>query len=116
MLLYEASPSKNLELKHRKWEKSTSGKTELYEVPMPEFDLLNVKLEKDGEEEIVHKGISGPCIFIITCGKICLKSASEDRIEEYLETGQVVLVKPNVGFRVKAVGGEAEVWGAFVEA
>lgn len=115
MLHYEASLSKTLELKHHKWDKSITGKTQLYEVPMPEFSLLNLKLREDGEEEIVNKGIAGPCIFIVIGGEVCLGSTDGNDAEECLKTGQVVFVKPNVGFRMKAIGGGAEVWGAFVE-
>lgn len=83
---------------------------------MPEFDLLNIRLERDGTEEIIHEGIAGPSIFIITSGEVCLKDIDGDHPEEQLKTGQVVFIKPNVGFKIRSVGGGTEVWGAFVEA
>lgn len=116
MLRYEAGPSENLHLKYHMWDRSTTGKTELYEAPMPEFDLLNMKFEKDGEEEVIAGGIAGPSIFIVIGGEVCLESTRVDHAREYLKAGQVVFVKPAMGFKVKAVGGKSEVWGAFVEA
>lgn len=82
---------------------------------MPEFNLLNLKFARGGEGEIVNGGISGPCIFIVVSGEVCLKGTDGDGAKEQMKTGQVVFVKPNVGFEMKALGRGAEVWGAFVE-
>ncbi|KAH8155672.1 uncharacterized protein LAJ45_00682 [Morchella importuna] len=116
MLLYEASASKKLELKHQTWSKSTTGKTELYEVPMPEFDLLNIKLEEDGEKEVINEGIAGPSVFLCFDGEVSLQGIDGDNKEEILGAGQAVFIKPNSGFSIKAAGKRAEMWAAFVEA
>lgn len=87
----------------------------MYEVPMPEFNLLSLKFARGGEGEIINEGISGPCIFIVVSGEVSLKGTDRDDAKEKMKTGQVVFVKPNVGFKMKALGGGAEVWGAFVE-
>src|SRR5688572_2030498 len=113
MLRYEPGPSKNLELQHDKWRKSVNGKIRFYNIPLEEFDLLNVLLDA-GSEEIVKEGISGPSIFIVTEGDIKLRDVN-GKEEETLKRGQAIFLKPNTGLKMEAVGGSAEVWGAFVE-
>jgi mannose-6-phosphate isomerase class I len=103
-----------LELKHSQWSKGSQGKTEFYDVPMDEFDLLNIKLE-NGEEEVVKEGIRGPSVFVVNQGRVVLSALQGDK-EEELSTGNVVMIKPGFGWKVKAVEGKADVWGAFVEA
>jgi mannose-6-phosphate isomerase len=114
MLLYEASESKRLELKHEQWKRSDKGKTQIYYAPQDEFDLLNTKLG-EGEEEIVREGINGPAVFIVTEGDAVLSPVDGEK-EETLKQGQVVFVKPRTGYRLKATSEKAQVWGAFVEA
>lgn len=87
----------------------------MYEVPIPESSLLNLRFARGDEGEIINGGISGPCIFIVVSGEVCLMGIDRDDAKERMKTGQVVFVKPNVGFGMKALGGGAEVWGAFVE-
>jgi mannose-6-phosphate isomerase class I len=120
---YKTSVSKNLELKHTKWEKSTRGATHFYKAPMDEFDLLNIRLGTiggagggSGEEEVVKEGIQGPSVFVVNEGRVVF-STVEGQHEEDLPTGHVVFIKPKTAWKVRAVdGGKADVWGAFVEA
>jgi len=112
MLLYEASESKKLELRHEKWKKSGNAKTQIFYAPMDEFNLLNTKLEA-GEEEVVDKGIDGPAVIVVTQGSVVL-SRLDGSEEVKLQQGQVVFIKPGTRFKFKA-GAKAEVWGSFVE-
>jgi len=118
MLLYQASESKKLELKHSTWSKSDRGKTTFYDIPMEEFDLLNTRLAK-GEEEVVPEGINGPAVFIVTKGDVELSGSGnegEGTKKELLKQGQVVFIKPKSGYRFKAQTDNTQVWAAFVEA
>jgi mannose-6-phosphate isomerase len=114
MLKYEPMESKNLELKHETWKKSSTGKTQIFYAPMDEFDLLNTKLAKE-EKELVKDGINGPAVFIVTEGDVSLCQTKGEEKEEKLKQGQVVFIKPNTGFKLKATTEQAEVWGAFIE-
>ncbi|KAK7045616.1 hypothetical protein VNI00_007449 [Paramarasmius palmivorus] len=114
MLLYQTFPSKKLELQRQTWSKSTHQHTQLYKVPMDEFDLLNTHLLA-GMVEVIEEGIGGPTVFVVTHGTVRLSGLDAHSQTEQLTRGQVVYVKPNIGFKFTAVDGAAEIWGSFVE-
>ncbi|KAI5801278.1 RmlC-like cupin domain-containing protein [Geopyxis carbonaria] len=84
MLDYRACPSSELELKHGVWEKSGRGKTERFEAPMEEFDLLCTRLGAcEGEET---PGVSGPSVWIVTEGEAVMNHMASGEfmfIEEF---------------------------------
>lgn len=60
----------------KKYERSKNGKTQIYNPPMGEFDMLATALKK-GDKEVIEK-IEGPSIMIVTKGKGKLKAGGDE--------------------------------------
>lgn len=87
-------------------------KTVLYDPPIPEFSVLNVKIE-EGETEL-HRGINGPSVAIVTQGRGEMVGGSE-RGSIILEEGNVVFIGADVEIVWKSRHGLFEVYRAFCE-
>lgn len=115
-MTYAASPASKLYLAQTDFTRTSNGKTTLVKAPIEEFDLLKVSLNGNDEEEL-KEGLRGPSVFLVTKGKVVITPGAGDvGKEEELKEGQAVFVMPGKGWKMKALQGEAEVWGAFVEA
>lgn len=117
-LLTESGRSSELELHHENWrDRSKHGCIEFYQIPMEEFDILNLVLNDEKREETIIKGgINGPSIWIVTKGTVNVDTDMTSQ-KERLETGQVIFVKPGTELKFSSVNGsEVEAWAAFCEA
>jgi len=115
-LLTETGRSSELELHHENWhDRSKHGGIEFYQIPMEEFDILNLVLNDERREETIKGGINGPSIWIVTKGAVYIDADTSQK--ERLETGQVIFVKPGTELKFSSVNSsEVEAWAAFCEA
>ena len=114
-LTYTASPpSKHVvepRLVHSSVSVSPSGVSTLYDPPIPEFSVIQVKLPSDGKE--CHDEIKGPSIAIVTDGKGKVSWGSEVLD---IGLGDVFFIGAGTKIEFEASGvGELVVYRAFVE-
>jgi mannose-6-phosphate isomerase class I len=112
-LLTQTGRSSDLELHHGKWQGRTkNSRIEFYQIPMEEFDILHLVL-KANEQEVIHKGIHGPSIWIVMNGVVEVEASGQ---REKLQGGQVIFVKPESELTFSSIGDvEVEAWAAFCE-
>jgi mannose-6-phosphate isomerase len=84
--------------------------TRLYDPPIPEFSVLEIKLGSGSEE--VHRGIGGPSVAIVTAGSCKIKWLGG---ELEATTGEVFFVGAGTEVRIVGKEEETEVYRAFVE-
>jgi mannose-6-phosphate isomerase len=96
------------------WGSEDNGttKTILYDPPIPEFSVLNVRL-RSGETEH-HRGINGPSIVIVIGGKGEMIGGM-DKGSLLLEEGNVLFIGAGAEIIWKARHGEFELFRAFCE-
>jgi len=87
----------------------SSERTLLFDPPVPEFSVLQVKVGKNGMEH--HRAIDGPSIAIVTEGG---GSVIWDEKELELSVGKVIFIGAGTGVKFKAEK-EIVVYRAFVE-
>ncbi|KAK4166848.1 RmlC-like cupin domain-containing protein [Cladorrhinum sp. PSN259] len=97
-LTFEAHKPEDLVLKHPKTEKGTLGKTEIYNPPIREFQVLKTKLV-GGEREIISPS-EGPAVLIVTKG---VGTMAADGKTFRLEEGGIFFVAPGVEASYDAV-------------
>ena len=119
-LLSEPGRSSRLKLQHKPWSGRTQSQNiEFYDIPMEEFDLLHLTLDKEEEEMIVGNGIDGPSIWILVQGTLDVEAVNwgeQSNQRERLMCGQVVFVKPGTRIKFEKIGEEkVEAWAAFCE-
>lgn len=88
---------------------NSSSKTLLFDPPVPEFSVLQVKVAAGGTES--HPGIHGPSIAVITDGHGSIKWGGE---ELDISLGQVIFIGADTEVEFKAEK-ELVVYRAFVE-
>ena len=118
-LTYTASlPSKHIvepKPKHSSISVSQSAVSTLYDPPIPEFSVIQVKLPSGGKEG--HDGIGGPSIVIVTEGKGKVSWTFGGGAESLdIGLGDVFFVGAETKIEFEASGvGELVVYRAFVE-
>ncbi|KAK4464477.1 mannose-6-phosphate isomerase [Cladorrhinum samala] len=90
-LTFEPHKVEDMVLRHQKTRKGTFGKTEAYNPPIAEFDVLRVKLDTDEREKI--EANEGPAVLIVTKGTGKLTA---DGKAHKLEEGGIFFVAPGV--------------------
>ena len=106
-LTYTASPSSEHIVKPL----SVSQSSTLYDPPIPEFSVIQVKLPTRGKE--CHDGIRGPSIVIVTEGKGKVSWADEGLD---IGLGDVFFVGAETRIELEANGvGELVIYRAFVQ-
>ncbi|KAG6895628.1 hypothetical protein C0992_000301 [Termitomyces sp. T32_za158] len=94
---------------------TTGSPSTLYDPPIPEFSVVQLKLAPRGEEK--HRPVMGPSIMIVTDGEAVVRWELEGRKERMLNVGlgDVVFVGAGTEVRFEAGDGEFVVYRAFVE-
>ena len=106
-LTYTASPS----FEHIVKPLSVSQSSTLYDPPIPEFSVIQVKLPTGGKE--CHDGIRGPSIVIVTEGKGKV-SWGDEALD--IGLGDVFFVGAETRIELEASGvGELVIYRAFVQ-
>ncbi|KAH7888635.1 mannose-6-phosphate isomerase [Phlebopus sp. FC_14] len=106
-LTYKAGPWSNHQIKWTPF--CSSDITHSYDPPIPEFTVLEVKLQRAGTE--THDAINGPSIAIATGGSGCVKWA-EKSLD--LEEGNVVFIGAGANIAFHTSSG-LTVYRAYVE-
>lgn len=96
-------------LKPKTFDRSRSGKTQIYAPPLSEFNVLSTEL-KEGEQETIG-AINGPSIFIVTSGEGSFRA---DGKEHDLKEGYIFFIGHGVDVEYKAAKG-LQVYTAYVE-
>lgn len=91
---------------------SPSQTTTLYDPPVPEFSVLQVKLDAGAVES--HRAIDGPSIAIVTEGAGTVSWGGESSLE--LLKGLVFFIGQGAGIQFKASGDPLTVFRAFCSA
>ncbi|EPS36410.1 hypothetical protein H072_10094 [Dactylellina haptotyla CBS 200.50] len=73
MLLHNPGPSKHLLLAQTPYPKSRNSHTTKFEIPMEEFSILKISLNRSEEEFIA---IDGPAIYVVTAGEVEISARS----------------------------------------
>jgi mannose-6-phosphate isomerase len=112
-LTYSASPPSKHTVTPAPFSAPGSAST-LYDPPIPEFSVVQVKLQSGGAE--THRAVDGPSILIITEGKGKLAWADGQQSESASE-GDVLFVGAGTEIALSSVGeGLFVLYRAFVEA
>ena len=116
-LTYTASPSSKHvvepKLNHFSLSVSQSSVSTLYDPPIPEFSVIQVKLPSGGKE--CHGEVRGPSIAIVTEGKGKVSWRLEGESLD-IGLGDVFFVGAGTGIELEASGvGELVIYRAFVE-
>jgi len=110
-LTYEASPPSKHVVKSTAFSRAERRKTTLYDPPIPEFSVLQVKL--GGGEEEVHKPLDGPSITVVTEGKGSVLWSPDGRLG--LVAGTVFFAGAGTEIQFSATDSGLVVYRAFVE-
>ena len=117
-LTYTASPSSKhvVEPRHSSLSVSKSSVSMLYDPPIPEFSVIQVKVPSGGKE--CHDGIRGPSIAIVTEGKGKVSWGFEGEGLD-IGLGDVFFVGARTRIELESSGvvevGELVIYRAFVE-
>jgi len=112
MLSYRHLPANKLQLDIiKKWDVGRQGNTNLYKVPIEEFDILLVELSQSSSKETLT--LPGPHTFVVTEGTIRATVGKESIL---LPKGHTAFVAANVQLELSLEDGEkGEVWGSFYQ-
>ncbi len=112
MLTYDHGPGERQYMQPKRWDRSRKGLTQLFEAPIPEFDVARIAFE-EGKLEEEHDAVRGPSVLIQTTGqgKIAWEGG-----EMELEEGSVVFIAPGLPITLSARDPQAVAFRAFVEA
>ena len=107
-LTYSASDA----CKHFVYPTSFSSSSVLYDPPVPEFSVIQVKLPPQQTE--MHRPVDGPSVAIVTEGRGVVEWDSGKRLEVGL--GDVYMIGAGTGVEFKSEGKEdLVIYRAFVE-
>ncbi|KAF5365186.1 hypothetical protein D9758_005347 [Tetrapyrgos nigripes] len=92
---------------------SSSTKSALYDPPIPEFSVVQVKLES-GQQGETHPPVDGPSLTVVTEGNGTVKWDEDGDKEFHIQQGDVFFVGAGTGLEI--TGNGLALYRAFVEA
>lgn len=112
MLTYRHLPADQLMVPHQDaWKQGQQGLTRLYNVPIPEFDLIRTSLPASQNERL--SPLDGPLCIVVTEGSVEVQADGQSL---KVTRGQAAFVRAGTEILfVNSGAQEATVWGALYQ-